>query len=412
MTKLIKIVTALLAVLCWTGASAQMPTTPYSKIGYGLLHDNASSIQVSMGGVGYAMQNGRIVNAMNPASYSRVDSLTFLWDIGLKLSNHWSVEGDKRAHSFSGSLHYITAHFRVAKGLGMSLGLLPYSSVGYAYSGDAGSGTEVREGHGSFNQLYLGAGWEPFKGVSIGANFAYLFGTTTNTNILSMESNTTFRREMELRDWLLTLGLQLRVPIASGRDELILGLAYQPKKSFHGRTWGTIQDSQDTKADTIGYMSLKGSHQQPNTIGAGVSYTYNRQFNIEVDFTYQDWSKTQYTPLVGFEIETLKFDNRWKAAAGMQYCRNKRGSYAGNITYRLGGYYNHDYINITGNNVRDYGLSAGVGLPVLNGKTTINIGLEWKHRISKPVLLIKEDYFNITVGVNFNELWFWKSKIR
>ena len=26
--------------------------------------------------------------------------------------------------------------------------------------------------------------------------------------------------------------------------------------------------------------------------------------------------------------------------------------------------------------------------------------------------LIKENYFNITLGVNFNESWFWKSKIR
>ena len=26
--------------------------------------------------------------------------------------------------------------------------------------------------------------------------------------------------------------------------------------------------------------------------------------------------------------------------------------------------------------------------------------------------LLKEDYLNITVSVNFNEMWFWKNKIR
>jgi len=82
------------------------------------------------------------------------------------------------------------------------------------------------------------------------------------------------------------------------------------------------------------------------------------------------------------------------------------------MAFRMGVFYNHDYINITGNNVRDYGASVGVSLPVPNGKTTVNLGLEWRHRYSAPTLLIKENYLNITLGVNFNELWFWKNKIR
>ncbi|MEG2820780.1 MAG: hypothetical protein RR868_08545, partial [Muribaculaceae bacterium] len=43
-------------------AVAQGSITPYSKYGYGLLNDNATSMQRSMGGVGYAMSNGRQIN--------------------------------------------------------------------------------------------------------------------------------------------------------------------------------------------------------------------------------------------------------------------------------------------------------------------------------------------------------------
>ena len=71
-------------------ALSQIVTTPYSKMGYGMLNDNVSSIQRSMGGVGYAMKGGRIINVMNPSSYANVDSLTFLWDVGIELSNLWS----------------------------------------------------------------------------------------------------------------------------------------------------------------------------------------------------------------------------------------------------------------------------------------------------------------------------------
>ena len=51
--KIIRNITLLLAVTMAMGtAMAQNTTTPYSKMGYGMLNDNVSSIQRSMGGVG------------------------------------------------------------------------------------------------------------------------------------------------------------------------------------------------------------------------------------------------------------------------------------------------------------------------------------------------------------------------
>ncbi|MDE6298038.1 MAG: hypothetical protein K2M10_00130, partial [Muribaculaceae bacterium] len=57
------------------GAAAQV-TTPYSMYGYGILGDRATSMQRQMGSVGYAMNSGRQINVMNPASYAAIDSLT------------------------------------------------------------------------------------------------------------------------------------------------------------------------------------------------------------------------------------------------------------------------------------------------------------------------------------------------
>ena len=103
--------------------------------------------------------------------------------------------------------------------------------------------------------------------------------------------------------------------------------------------------------------------------------------------------------------------DRWRAALGMQYTPNPRGNYLQRIQYRLGTFYNHDYLMIRGNNLREYGLTAGFGLPVPGFKSVVNIGLEWKNRQCHPVALIKENYLNITVGINFNEMWFQKNKI-
>ena len=384
-----KIITlCLLTALCCGTAMAQIVTTPYSKMGYGMLSDNASSIQRSMGGVGYAMKGGRIVNVMNPASYANVDSLTFLWDVGIDLTNLWSKENDNKGYNFGGGLDYLTGHFKVAKGLGAAFGLLPYSSVGYSYGSEIKGGSESRSGSGGFNQLFVGLGYEPIKNLSVGFNFAYLFGTTSNTTLINSNSTSYFTRNMRIRDWNAQFGLQYSLPLFKGRDLLTVGASYQPKKSFHGDSWGTIYDSQDPKVDTVSFNAMKGNYEQAASIGV------------------------EYLPIGGFESQTMQFDDRWKAALGVQYTPNRRGSYVGAMSFRAGAFYNHDYLNYNDNNVRDYGASIGVGLPAPNGKTTVNLGFEWRHRESSPKQLITENYFNITLGVNFNELWFWKSRIR
>lgn len=410
--KTYRFIIACLALASVLSVKAQSSTTPYSRIGYGILGENATGIQRQMGGVGYATQNGRQINVMNPASYSKTDSITFLWDLGVDMTNVWSQEGGKSGYSFAGGLDYITAAFRIAKGLGASFGVVPFSSVGYSFGTKIDNGSESRSGVGSINELYLGAGWEPIKNISIGANVSYLFGTTNNFTYINSTSSNLFLRKMEVRDWNLHAGAQFGLDL-SKNDRVVLGVAYSPKKSLHGSTWGSYYDaSNESKVDTTGYMSLKNKFELPNTIGAGISYSHSYKFFGEVNFTYQDWAKAKYQPLPNFEPANMKFDNRWKVAAGFQFVPGQRGNYFKRIAYRAGGYFNHDYQNVQGNNVRDYGVALGFGLPALGSKTLVNVGVEWKHRYTAPVSLIKEDYLNITLSVTFNEMWFWKNKIR
>ena len=408
------IITALIILGAGTVAATAQPTTsPYSKLGFGILNDNATGIQRSMGGVGYAMQNGRQINVMNPASYSQVDSLTFLWDIGMDITNCWSKENGKKGYNLGGGLDYITMEFRLAKNLGAAIGVVPYSSVGYSFGGNIENGTDYRTGTGGLSELFAGVGYRPFKGLSIGANFSYMFGTTTNSTTVSAVSTTQFTRNLEVRDWNMRVGLQYGFNLAR-KHRIVLGATYSPKKSMHGTAWGTMYDTDlDTKPDTVASMTMKGNYELPNTYGAGISYTYDNRLNLELDYTYQQWSKAKYTPINYFEVPDTKWNDRWKVAAGVSYTPNPRGNYINRMTYRLGGFYNNDYITVNGNDVRDYGLGIGFSFPALGtNKTLVNLGVEWKHRYSVPTNLIAEDYLNITLSVNFNEMWFWKNKIR
>lgn len=402
----------LLTIATALGVMAQS-ITPYSRYGYGILSDNASSMQRAMGGVGYAMNSGRQINVMNPASYAAMDSLTFLFDMGVDFTVLKSSENGKSERQYGGGLDYITMQVPIMKGLGASLGLLPYSSVGYSFGNTIDNGAVSRQGNGSLSQLYLGVGGSPVKGLGIGINFAYLFGTTSNIlyAITDGGSSSVFQRSMTVRDWRMDIGVQYSLRLTP-RDRVTLGLVYSPKKNLHGHAYGIYYDSsiENVVPDTVnaGNTRMNGAYSTPETWGVGFNWA-RPEFQVEADFTYQPWSKAKFGKIEHFE--TTEFANRYRVGLGGEWQPDHRGGYFGRMHYRLGAYYNRDYIMVLGNHVRDLGVTLGFGLPVPGFKSTVNLGLEYRHRQASPQALIKENYFNVTLGINFNEMWFRKAKI-
>ena len=123
----IKSLSAVIVLLATIFSAYADVNTPYSMYGYGIIGDRATSMQRQMGGVGYAMQSGRQINVMNPASYASIDSLTFLWDMGANMNMRWSKDRNASDHGFGGGLDYVTMEFPLSKFMGMSIGMVPLS---------------------------------------------------------------------------------------------------------------------------------------------------------------------------------------------------------------------------------------------------------------------------------------------
>ena len=401
------------------GAVAQNGTmTPYSAYGYGVLRDNATSIQRAMGGVGYAMSSGRQINAMNPASYAAIDTLTFLFDMGIDLTAVWQSERDDkgvvtRDKNLGGGLDYATMQFPLGRYMGGSVGVVPFSSVGYSFGSEIENGFDSRQGGGSINELYVGVAGRPFKGFTIGANISYLFGTVLNETYAMVTSSQSalFQTQLIVRDFRLNFGAQYGVNI--GADRLTLGLTYSPSKTLLGHARQVFYDtSLDQGPQFTDEHSLKNNYSIPETWGAGINYQWDNKLMLEFDYTYQPWSKAKFRVFSDDPSTAIQsFANRNKFALGMQWVPNRRGSYGKRINYRLGAFYSDDYLVLRGNQLKEHGVTCGVGLPVPAFKSTVNIGLEWRARSGHPNSLIKENYLSLTLGVNFNEMWFRQSKI-
>lgn len=406
---------AVLTLLCEARADVN---TPYSMYGYGIVGDRATSMQRQMGGVGYAMQSGRQINAMNPASYASIDSLTFLWDMGADLSMQWSKDASASSHGFGGGLDYVTMEFPLSKHMGMSIGMVPVTQVGYSFGDDIKYGARQNQGSGGISEAYAGISGK-VGGFSIGVNVSYDFGTIQNDVYATPQSSSQslFEQIMQIRDWNVLAGVQYAQPL-NKYNTVTFGATYSPKKTFRGNTWLTLQDlTSDKVADTIAFSSMKGKYYSPQTLGFGLSYTHEKvhRIMVEADFTWQQWSKAPFSSLYDAAgqvvFEGMKFSDRRKYAVGGEYTHNVRGSYLERMPFRLGAFYTQDYIKVGQNSMKEYGITLGTGFAAPRGKTMINLGLEWHHRQTSPVNMLTENYFNIRVGVNFNEVWFYKRKI-
>ena len=73
--------------------------SPYSMYGYGKMTDLSFARGRAMGGVGYGFREGTEINISNPASYSAVDSMTFIFDAGMSFQNTNLNDGVNKANA-------------------------------------------------------------------------------------------------------------------------------------------------------------------------------------------------------------------------------------------------------------------------------------------------------------------------
>lgn len=410
------ILLAFMAVGVVAGARADETAnaSPYSMLGYGVLNDHISASQRAMGGIGYALRSKRQINVKNPASYAAIDSMTFLFDIGANIGAGRFADKDVKFQKTLGGLDYVTMQVPIGKWMGASVGLLPYSSTGYRFGSKVENGQVNYEGSGGVSEAYLGWAARPVKGLSVGFNAGLLFGNIINDTYVYADNSASalYERIIKVRDFNLQLGLQYGLTFER-QHTITLGLTYTLGHRLHGNGYGTkvdISSSSSSKIDTIGYTSLAHGFKIPHSIGAGLSYQRGRTLTVGADFTYQPWSRAPFAGFEGFS-DPQQFADRYKFSLGGEYIPAQRGSYFRRVAYRLGAFWGRDYIEVGHNNVKEFGLTCGFGLPT-PVRTAVNVSFEYTHRNSSPVATVSENYFMITLGVALNEVWFVPSKIR
>jgi len=387
--------------------------SPYTRFGFGEVSDNASGVNRAMGAAAIGFRSPKVINTVNPAAYSAVDSLSFMFDVGLTaFYSHFSAPNGSNG-KLNGNLEYITMQFPLTRYAGVSAGLLPYSFTGYNFSNsdslDLGSErmgvTDAYSGSGAVSQVYLGAGVKFLKHFSLGANAYYMFGTMNNSRIVSYSAtsgsyqSTGQLNNMKVSSFRFRYGAQY-FTVFDKKYALTLGAYYENKMPF-GAKVETITAGQ--VADTV---TLSGENfQMPQAFGVGASCTLGNKWTLNADFSFQQWNKAK------FYGKTDTLANRMKIALGAEYIPKPNGTkFAHFIHYRAGLALSDSYYNVRGTTLpKNIIATAGVGLPMPKSRSMLNIALEYG-KIGNSSLM-REDYLKLTVSATINEYWFVKRKL-
>ena len=409
----------LLSLLMCGGAWAQNNTnSPYTRYGLGQLADYGSANSRAMGGVAFALRDRFHINSANPASYTAVDSLTFIFDGGVTLQKDNLSNGTIKMNANNSSFDYISMQFRAVPWAGISLGLLPFSNVGYQFGTTMddevnadNANTVTYQGEGGLHRIYLGAGFKIFKNLSVGANISYLWGQISRTTSESFASNSAilpFSRavDVDIKSYLIDLGVQYTHQF-SKKHQATVGVVFTPGHDLNNTTTITTQTGNSSLGYTINTRDTVATFGIPTTLGFGVAYQYDGRLTVSADLLLQQWSNRSYMS------NEEAYCNRTKIALGAEYFPNPMGrSYLSHVKYRIGAFYSNPYYRVQGvRGADEYGFTAGFGLPIPRTRSYVNLSAQFVRTEGKQANFLNENSFRLCVGVTFNERWFFKRKV-
>lgn len=400
-----RILFILSVVLLWGvgQVSAQNNTSsPYSRFGYGELSDNVPGAMRAMGGVGIGMRDHRVINASQPASYSVVDSTTFMFDVGA--SAMWSNYGDAqgRRNKANGNLEYLTIQFPIWKYIGFSVGVLPYSFVGYDITETDTTAvhpfTKTYDGKGGITEVYAGLSFNIVNWVALGANVYYMFGDVTNNRSITFSEanfhNVYQTSTMKVSDVRLRYGLQFFHTF--GKHSFVLGGVFENKSKLNG----SFLQVETSTLDTV--LNQKDGFDLPMMYGAGLSYTYDNRLTVAFDYSTTCWSKAAYA------LDPNSLRDRTKLSFGVEYRHDPMGKkYVERMPFRFGLSMADSYVKTA--TAKDFTVSVGIGIPLRSAATVLNTSIEYGHRGSRQTL--EENYLRFTINAAIAENWFFKRRL-
>jgi len=402
-------------VISHTVLSQYTMNSPYSRFGVGDMEFQGFTQNRSMGGIGVGLRLPNQINILNPAAATAQDSLSFVWDVGMKGALTTYRNNVAKVNQKNFNFDHLAFSASVSNRIAFGAGLVPYSKTGYNYKeiytfpDNERMQTEYI-GNGNINRFYVGAGYAFFKKkISVGYQLSYLFGSITQTrNTIMIDSkNKTYGYytdnyiDFSATGFLHTFGIQAVVPVSS-QDLLVLGLVYDPATRLSSDRTITLSRGNDT----LSYAGDTGYFKIPSRIGIGAGLIVGNRLVLGMDYTWQDWNKAT----IFNQGDSLRRYSRLSVGAEYVHNRESYTSYLAKVRFRIGAHYENTYVQLNQKGIVDYGVSVGIALPMRRSNTFFHIGFEMGRRGTTSNNLIEDNYKRVFISLSLYDYWFFKRK--
>jgi len=393
-------------------------TSPYSYYGIGTQKFKGTAENRAMGGISVYSDSIHL-NIQNPASTAGLKLVNYTVGASYKSSTQKTDTESQKTHTTS--LDYLAIGIPMGK-FGASFGLIPYTSVGYNIRSETANDTTQFSGSGGLNKAFLALGYQINPKFSVGVDVNYNFGNIENiafTRENNVQYGTRRVNKSDLLGFSFNLGAIYKTMVTD-ELELTTSLTYTPETNFTAENFREISsvltspggnqvliDSREIPQDNSDFtfpsqFTIGGGIGQPKNWFIGLEYTNQKTSN----FT----NRTVPAEDMAFDVT---FKNASKFRLGGFYIPNYNslGNYTKRIVYRAGIRFEETGINIREQDINEFGISFGVGLPVGRTFSNINLGVEVGRRGTKDFGLVQENFVNAFLSFSLNDKWFEKRYI-
>ncbi|AXT52506.1 hypothetical protein D1818_17310 [Aquimarina sp. BL5] len=409
-----KILVVILVIVTSVSYAQEGTSSPYSFFGIGLQKFKGTVENRSMGGLGILTDSIHL-NLQNPASYGELALTTYTLGANYNGLNLDNAAGDD-SYKDNASLDYLAIGIPAGK-FGFGFGVIPISSVGYQTNSFDADGFENQFfGTGGLNRVFVAAGFKVNENLSVGLDINYNFGNIENKSI----KRTDFEFESRRIDNSDLSGVSLSFGIAYNKmisEKLKLTTSIVSTPSFNLNSENSVELATVTilpnGAEIVNNRTEVETEDQkldlPAELKVGAGIGEPKKWFIGAEYIYLNASSFENR---SFASDNAIFENASKVKLGGYYIPkyNSLTSYLNRIVYRGGVRYEETGLNINGQSINEFGISFGVGLPVGRLFSNANIGFEFGTRGTTDAGLVKEEFFNISLGLSLNDRWFRKVK--
>ena len=393
---------------------SQTIVSPYSGNGLGELIYAGMPHHLGMGEVGIATPTYWQINSVNPALL--VNNLLTTFQVGFQADFRNFRATNTNGSDETAGLRYLNITFPISRGRWTSnVALLPYSTVNYEFFNQSDiAGIEDTQslntfrGEGGITRFDWSNGVRISKSFSLGLRTSYIFGSIRNFAETSVAGDDAlfvvlYNDEVSYSDFTFQFGAFYAYEISETRA-LNFGLTYNVgtvlegtrDETFTREASGTQVQSQEINTDQNADFDL------PTTLGVGLSYQVVNKLLLGLDIE-RDFGGTYGAD--------PSFRERLKIGVGTEFTPDYSNvrNYWSRVNYRAGVNFEQVPYVINGREINNFGLSAGMSLPI-SGASSFDTAFKFGWRGTTEDNLIRENYFQIVLGVTINDRWFIKRR--